>query len=231
MSPERKTRVLTLVPPDGSICRLAPFMSRSHMEIVEVRSGNEAVELASQQRFDLTTATLPLPDMSVSRLVTELRSPDRPLPIILMAKGPQLEAARAFQNSSVRVVGLDEDETLLRRAISESLGVASRLAVRIPIRLEVGIEAERFHRFCETRNISSSGLLISTSRPLPLGMKFNFELSLPYTLEPITGIAKVVRHTDSDHEGATGFGSCLVSLNDGDEARIKSFIQSQMPGT
>ena len=229
MSPERKTRVLTLVPPDGSICRLAPFMSRSQMEVVEVRSGSEALDLIAQRRFDLTTATLPLPDMSVSRLVTELRSSDRPLPLILMARGPQLEAARAFQNSSVRVVGLDEDDTRLRRAISESLGVASRLAVRIPIRLEVGIEAERFHRFCETRNISSSGLLISTSRPLPVGMKFNFELTLPYTLGPITGIARVVRHTDPDHEGTTGFGSCFVSLNDGDEARIKSFIQSQMP--
>jgi len=199
------------------------------MEIVEVQSGSEALDLASRRRFDLTTATLPLPDISVSRLVTELRLPDRPVPLILMAKGPQLEAARAFQNSSVRVVGLDEGDDALRRAISESLGVASRLAVRIPIRLEVGIEAERFHRFCETRNISSSGLLLSTSRPLPLGMKFNFELTLPYTLGPVTGIAKVVRHTDPELEGTTGFASTFISLNDGDEARIPSFIQSQLP--
>ena len=124
---------------------------------------------------------------------------------------------------------LEEGDEALRRAISESLGVAARLAVRIPIRLEVGIEAERFHRFCETRNISSSGVLISTSRPLSVGMRFNFELTLPYTLGPVTGIAKAVRHTDPEHEGTTGFGSTFLSLNDGDEERIQSFIRSQLP--
>ena len=36
---ERKIRILALVPPEESISRLAPFFSRSQMEIVQAKSG------------------------------------------------------------------------------------------------------------------------------------------------------------------------------------------------
>ena len=58
---------------------------------------------------------------------------------------------------------------------------------------------------------------------------FNFELTLPYTLGPVTGLAEVVRHTDPEYESTTGFGARFLSLGDGDGARIRSFIQSQQP--
>jgi len=231
MPSERKTRILTLVPPGGDLSRLDPFLSRSQMEISQARSGSEAVDLASHRRFDLTTATLPLPDMSPDRLVTELRSLDETdqfSPIILLADGPDLEAARSLAIPAVQVLGLSDSDSVFRHIISEALGVAARLAVRIPIRLEVGIEAGRTFRFCETRNISRSGILISSSRPLPIGLSFRFELTFPYTLAPLSGFAEVVRHTNAEAEGTTGFGACFLSLSEEDDVRIQSFIQNEL---
>jgi CheY-like chemotaxis protein len=201
------------------------------MEISRVHSGGEAVDLASRRRFDLTTATLPLPDMSAGQLVTKLRSldqTDRFSPIVLLADGPDLEAARSLEIPAVQVLGLGESDSVFRHVISEALGVAARLAVRIPIRLEVGIEAGRSFRFCETRNISRSGILISSSRALPIGSTFRFELTFPYTLAPLSGFAEVVRHTNADVEGTTGFGATFLSLSEEDDVRIQSFIQNEL---
>ena len=113
-----------------------------------MHSGGEAVDLASRRRFDLTTATLPLPDMSAGQLVTKLRSldqTDRFSPIVLLADGPDLEAARSLEIAAVQVLGLGESDSVFRHVISEALGVAARLAAhgnrpsrhtRRPLRVE-----------------------------------------------------------------------------------------------
>ena len=201
------------------------------MELTRAQSASEALRLASARRFDLTTASLPLPDKSAQQFVTELRALDETdqfSPVIMLADGTDLEEARALSIPGLQVIGLRDSDSVYRHIISEALGVAARLAVRIPIRLEVGIEAGRTFRFCETRNISRSGILISSSRPLPLGSNFRFELTFPYTLAPLSGFAEVVRHTITNVEGTTGFGACFLSLYEEDDVRIQSFIQNEL---
>ena len=231
MASDRKTRILTLVPAEGSIARIAPFLSRSQMEITHAETGREAIGLSAQRRFDLTIAALPLPDMSADDLVDGTRSLDEPgrfSPIVLLGEHGELKTARDIQTPSLHLVAHEEFDSVFRHVLSEALGVAARLDVRIPIRLEVGIEAGRTFRFCETRNISRSGLLISSSRPLPLKAEFRFELTFPYTLAPLTGLAVVVRQTDARVEGTTGFGARFVRLSEEDDVRIQSFIQNEL---
>lgn len=201
------------------------------MELTRAQSASEALQLASKRRFDLTTANLPLPDKSAQQFVTELRAleeTDQSSPIIMLADGSNLEEARALSIPGLQVIGLRDSDSVYRHIISEALGVAARLAIRIPIRLEVGIEAGRTSRFCETRNISRSGILISSSRPLSIESNFRFELTFPYTLAPLNGFAEVVRHTDTNVEGTTGFGACFLSLSEEDDVRIQSFIQNEL---
>ena len=226
---ERNTRILALVPKGKTINRLAPFFARSRMEITRAETGAEALSLAADITFSLAAATLPLPDMSVARLVTELRTlgdSGKPIPLILMATGPQLEAARIYQDPPVHVVGSEEEEDVLRKVLAEALGVAARLAVRVPIRLEVEVLNDRALRFCETRNLSSSGMLISSRQPLPVGTSFCFEMTLPHSLQ-LAGRAEVVRHTEVAYEETTGFGARFLDFTAGDAAHVEAFVRSE----
>ncbi|MDH3253469.1 MAG: PilZ domain-containing protein [Acidobacteriota bacterium] len=227
---ERTTRILTLVPKGEPINTLAPFLARSRMDITRAHSGAEALSLAGSIAFSLATASLPLPDMSVARLVTELRTlgdSGKPLPLILLATGHQLEAARIYESPPVQVVGPEEGEDALRRVIAEALGVATRLAVRVPVRLEVEIQKDLAFRFCETRDLSSSGMLISSRRPLAIGSSFDFELTLPHSQSLLAGCAEVVRHTELMYEETTGFGARFLEFRIGDSARVEAFIRSE----
>ena len=180
----------------------------------------------------MTVAHLPLPDMQMQKLVESLRQvedPQRTMPLILMGHGSDLEPGTLSTAPQVRKVSLDEDEEELRHAISEALGVAARLAVRIPIRLDVGIESGRTFRYCETRNLSRTGMLISAPQQLPVGLEFSFELILPYSYVSLRGLAEVVRHTNDDREGTTGFGARFLDLAKVDSVRLESFIRSRLP--
>ena len=72
----------------------------------------------------------------------------------------------------------------------------------------------------------TNDVAVLQGKPLVYGSIFRFELTLPYTLAPLAGSAKVVRHTNTDREETTGFGACFLPLADEHEARLQSFIQS-----
>ena len=231
MSTDRSIRILAVLPHDENVAQLEPFLSRSSMQVVRAESGHEAIAHASDERFDVTLAHLPLPDMQMQKLVENLRlveNPQRTMPLILMGHEADLEPGTLSAAPQVRKVRLDNDGDELRHAISEALGVAARLAVRIPIRLDVGIESGRTFRYCETRNLSRTGMLISAPQRLPVGLEFSFELILPYSYVSLRGLAEVVRHTGTSEETA-GFGARFLDLAKVDSVRLESFIRSRLP--
>jgi type IV pilus assembly protein PilZ len=61
----------------------------------------------------------------------------------------------------------------------------SRSSIRAPIRLRV--DYERMNTFFAdyTKNISKGGTFIKTQRPLPIGTRFVFTLSVPALSEPV----------------------------------------------
>jgi type IV pilus assembly protein PilZ len=64
-------------------------------------------------------------------------------------------------------------------------GPDNRQSYRAPIRLRV--DYERMNTFFAdyTKNISKGGTFIKTSRPLPIGTRFVFSMSVPALSEPV----------------------------------------------
>ena len=202
------------------------------MTIARAESCTEAVSAVSSRRFDLAMARLPLPDMDTEEFVRALRNGGKPLrgmPLILLGQRNDFSSQPVVHSPSVLAVALDEGNESLHHAMSEALGVASRLVVRIPIRLEVGIESGRTYRYCETRNLSRSGMLISSNQPLPVGTEVSFELMLPYCYVSLRGVAEVVRHTYPEREQVFGFAVRFLELSRIDSVRLESFIRSRHP--
>jgi CheY-like chemotaxis protein len=223
--------VLLAIPKAEAQNKLEPLLWRTSMEIEQVASGDEALVLASKRRFDLIIAGIPLTDASMTRLITELRrsgSPNSDTPLLVLATGSQFEAAKAYDSHQVRVFGLEEPPEKLRYLLAESLGVAVRLSVRLPVEIQVELVSSEVNRSCETRNISVSGMLLRTDHLLSIGTDFDFNLTLLGTFTPFLGSARVVRHTEPSTEEVVGMGTQFVHLRRGGRERLEHFVNSEL---
>jgi CheY-like chemotaxis protein len=224
--------ILLAIPRAEAQHKLEPLLWRTSMEIEQVASGDEALVLASRRRFDLIIAGIPLTDASMTRLITDLRrsgSPNSDTPLLVLATGSQFEAAKAYDSRQVRVFGLEESPEKLRCLLAESLGVAVRLSVRLPVEIQVELVGSReINRVCETRNISASGMLLRTDHLLSVGTGFDFNLTLPGTFTPFLGSARVVRHAEPSTEDILGMGTQFVHLLRGGRERLEHFVNSEL---
>jgi type IV pilus assembly protein PilZ len=109
-----------------------------------------------------------------------------------------------------------------------------RTAHRGPIRLRV--DYERMNAFFAdyTKNISKGGTFIKTARPLPIGTRFLFALSVPALSEPvqITGevqwIAQAGSAGPAGSDNEPGMGIRFVFTADEERVRFERLVQGLM---
>jgi len=94
--------------------------------------------------------------------------------------------------------------------------------------IELQVEYERMNSFFYdyTKNISRGGTFVSTDRPLDVGTRFVFKLSVPGLAEPLrlTGEVRWVRR-DGD---APGMGIQFIFDDDSQRAAIDGAIEQLM---
>ncbi len=97
---------------------------------------------------------------------------------------------------------------------------------RAPIELKV--DYKRLNSFFAdyTKNISKGGTFIKTKRPLPLGTRFLFRLTVPGQKEPFELNGEVV-HASLDGDAA-GMGIRFVWSDDAERRRFESVVEALM---
>ncbi len=100
---------------------------------------------------------------------------------------------------------------------------------RIPIALRV--EYKRVNSFFAdyTRNISKGGTFIATSKPLPIGTEFVFELSVPDLAEPLRlkgAVAWRVEAVDATDAQPAGMGIRFRYDDDEDRASVHRVVEA-----
>jgi type IV pilus assembly protein PilZ len=110
-------------------------------------------------------------------------------------------------------------------------GAENRNSYRAPIRLRV--DYERMNTFFAdyTKNISKGGTFIKTNRPLPLGTRFVFSMSVPALAEPVqlTGeVAWVMTAAEAQPPDEPGMGIRFVFSDDGARASFESLVERMM---
>jgi type IV pilus assembly protein PilZ len=114
----------------------------------------------------------------------------------------------------------------------EPAGTEHRQSVRAPIRLRV--DYERMNTFFAdyTKNISKGGTFIKTSRPLPLGTRFVFTLSVPALSEPVAlsgEVAWALGPDDAAARGAeAGMGIRFIFADDASRGQFEKLVERMM---
>jgi type IV pilus assembly protein PilZ len=108
----------------------------------------------------------------------------------------------------------------------------NRSSFRAPIRLRV--DYERMNTFFAdyTKNISKGGTFIKTARPLPIGTRFVFQLSVPALSEPVSlsgEVAWTLPPEQAEAKGAeAGMGIRFIFADETARTSFEDLVEKMM---
>jgi hypothetical protein len=183
-----------------------------------------ALELTALLPYDAVVIALPVPDMSIERLLDFLRresSSCKNSAVVLVAPDEAItEAESHVGRGANRVLAASSPPSALQHVLPVIIEVAPRVPLRALARLEVPSELGTTRVLCQTVNVSSSGMLVRIDEPYPVGTEIGFELTVPGESGPIRGQAEVVRHATQRRERLTGVALRFRSIRVEDQDRL-----------
>jgi hypothetical protein len=124
-----------------------------------------------------------------------------------------------------RVVLLPEMDRALRPTLERLLDVAPRVRATLPSRIEVAGPGFSRRLFCQTVNVSATGMLLRVPHSLRPGTQFRFELFVSSAVPPVRGEARVVRLARPDREPFPAVGVVFSHLAADDQTRLVTHLQ------
>lgn len=227
------TQILVAISSDSVFHQFEPLMSRSDLSLTRVRSGQHALTLAHEFCRDLILCQHPLVDLGFREFYSHLRAPDsasRVSPLLVVTRGDRREELMAsVDDSDEQLHCVDLDPEQVRKALGECIGVAMRSDSRLLVEAHVNCGGPARDQVFQTANVSESGFLLRSHKPLSIGAHTRFALSLPDSEEPVRGIAEIVRHTDFDTEHLAGMGARFLELEGDGRRRLADYLRRHLP--
>ena len=105
-------------------------------------------------------------------------------------------------------------------------GIEGRQQVRAPIELKVDYKKLNSFFADYTKNISKGGTFIKTKKPLPIGTRFLFKLTVPLRAAPFELLGEVVWSTTEGEE--PGMGIRFVYSTDTQRGEFEAVVEQLM---
>ena len=200
--------------------RLAPELRRGTLNVEWVATPEAGVSMACKSRYDVIIMDAEPCQRPLEKVVRELRtrgSSSRDAAILILAEPDQVDAARALKSQGVnRIMLVSDPPEMIREQMRTLLDVAPRATVRLPTNLESILGDTGRELFCQTENLSMSGMLVKTRHRPQLGSTVTFKLDLSDPVGTILGRGEFVRHSTPDQGSVDGLGVKFLSFaNDG----------------
>lgn len=191
----------------------------------------EVPELVESQTFDAIIVRLPLPGVGLGVLLSSIRARAarcRQSGLVILTPEDDIGAIERLVGRGVnRVLPNSATPAEVFEALEAVQGVAHRVSIRLPVQLEVTLPAGDSQAFCQTENLSESGMLIRGFQHYPLGTRFSFQLQVPGTDRCLKGVAEVARTTDVGREDLEGFGARFVEVESSDRLILEHILMEK----
>lgn len=208
---------------------LAPVLRRDAVQVDWVATPEAGVALAAKHHYDVIILDAEPADWSLSKVVAALRngiSPSRSAAIMVLAEPDQVDAARALKARGVnRVMLISDPPQMICEQMSGLLEVAPRVALRVPMNLQTALGNRGREIFCQTVNLSASGMLVRTQARPQLGSPVVFQLRLSESLGTVIGRGEMVRHASRFKGGFDGVGVRFKGFAEDGAARLQTFLE------
>jgi len=148
--------------------------------------------------------------------------------VVVIVPHPITELAKSHVGKGAnKVLTEREVSSKLQDVVSQLVGVAPRLPVTMNARIKIHVEGKPIQSFCQTQNLSASGVLIRGFAHYSPGLEIDFELNLPTDTAPLRGKGVISRRTTRRTEGIDGLGIKFTSFQGGDQQRLGEFLATR----
>jgi hypothetical protein len=117
---------------------------------------------------------------------------------------------------------------MIREQMFSLLEVAPRTSVRLPTNLETALGGSGRELFCQTENISATGMFVRTRHRPSLGSTVVFKIHLADEGGTIFGRGEMVRHSSPDQEGIDGVAVRFLSFARDGAVRLQDFLENRV---
>ena len=195
---------------------------------------DNTLELVQNTSFDAIIIGFPGPITALRRFIQCVRSPGSACQrsgVVLLSEPRHLEAAQTFVGIGAginrAICASDMNETLAH-ALLEISAVAPRSPLRAPTRVVLHLDQRPLRTFCQTENVSETGMLLRGFGHYPPGTTIDFEINIPGQSDPIRGQATIARTTNVPSEMMEGVGARFNDFRDGDRARLTEYLNEMV---
>ncbi|PNU20329.1 two-component system response regulator [Geothermobacter hydrogeniphilus] len=210
------------------------FFRREQVDLLIARNGVEAVELARREKPHLIFMDLFMPEMNGDAACRAIKADPElaDIPLLMVTHGGReadLERCRAAGCDDLLLKPINRHQFV--DAASRYLRLSERQAPRVDARLQVrygeGLERELTDY---SLNISTGGVFLETTNPLPPGSPLSLEFNLPQRSEPIVSQARVAWINDPKRitkpHLPPGMGVQFLDLSLADLQAVRDFVQT-----
>ena len=215
---------------ESSFAKAKDAISGADINLQMAPWNDNTLELVQSTAFDAIIIGFPGPITALRRFVQCIRSPGSACQrsgIILICEPRHLEAAQTFVGIGVginRAISAKDVNERLAETIQELASVAPRAMLRAPTRVVLHLEQRPLRTFCQTENVSETGMLLRGFGHYPPGTTIDFEINIPGQSDPIRGKATIARTTNVASEMVEGVGARFNDFRDGDRARLTEYL-------
>ncbi len=228
MAAEVQRHVLLVGVQRSAVEHLVPLLQREEIEVISVDADPAVVEITRITPFELVMLRFPAEGVDTAAFLEVLRdqaSASRRAGVLLLADEAHLEGAASFlDHGANRVVSATWSDARIWRAVADLLDVAPRVALRVPVMVDVNLATEGVPEVCRSVDLSTSGIRLECPNGYPPGTRLQIGLVLPKVGGVVRVQAEVVRRTDPERESVVGFAARFTSMGEEDEERLARFL-------
>lgn len=204
------------------------LLERKDFQVFLAPTALHALQVHRQEKVNLIVSDLEMPGMGGDLLCTRLReeSDSRAVSCILVCQDNPAELQRARGcGANICLIKPFSAKTLLEH-VEKLLTISVRRGYRVLLRVKVKGAKDDATFFCTSQNISATGLLIETSRPLQAGEQLTCSFYLPGSAH-IAADGEVVRAAvmpDGQHQCGIRFTFIVAEQ----QREIEKFIADNL---
>ena len=209
--------------------KYADLLANCGFRIFTAVSGSEALRLHREHRFDLIVSDYELAGMTMGTFCSLLRQEGAAgeVPIIITCHNIASRIERARQIGACAIVLKPVEPIRLLEAIGNQTGLNLIRGKRVELDVVVTVSRNNQELVCSSRDISTTGILIKSSRPLQVGESVTCRFTLPGGSQ-VDADGEVVRFiTDLDYDNL--YGIRFESMSAANRQAISSFINLPPP--
>jgi hypothetical protein len=232
---KKEKRILVTGLEKGTFERFAPELRREALKVDWTATLEEGVALGVKNRYDLIIMDAEPCDWPLPKVVGGFRSGSSMSSdsAIMVLSGPDhADAAQELKSCGVnRIMLISDPPEVIREQLLGLLNVAPRTSVRLPINLETAQRSIGGELFCQTENLSISGMFIRTRHRPQIGSTAAFKIHLADGGGTVTGRGEIIRHSSPEKEGIDGVAIRFLNFGGNDALKLRGYLKNRATGS